>query len=79
MVPVPFGDLVGGDLAGADLALSELTPTDEREEVLDFSTPYLVAPPGVLARPGTEAADLAALRKLRWVVVSPLDAHRRRR
>jgi polar amino acid transport system substrate-binding protein len=70
VVPVGFGDLVGGDLGGADLALSELTPTSEREKVLDFSTPYLVAPPGVVVRPGTTVDDLAALRKLRWVAVT---------
>lgn len=70
VVPVAFGDLVGGDLGGADLALSELTPTDERDEVLDFSTPYLVAPPGVLARPGIEAVDVADLQPLRWVAVA---------
>jgi ABC-type amino acid transport substrate-binding protein len=70
VVPVAFGDLVGGHLGGADLALSELTPTAERERVLAFSTPYLVAPPGVVVRPGTATPDLAALRKLRWVAVT---------
>lgn len=70
VVPVAFGELVTGHLSGADLALSELTPTAEREKVLDFSTPYLVAPPGVVVRPGTGVRDLAALRQLRWVVVT---------
>jgi len=69
VVPVSLDDLVTGHLGGADLALSELTPTSKREEVLDFSTPYLVAPPGVLVRPGTSTPDLAALRQLRWVGV----------
>jgi ABC-type amino acid transport substrate-binding protein len=61
---------VSGHLGGADLALSELTPTAEREKVLDFSTPYLVAPPAVVVRPGTRPRDLAALRKLQWVTVT---------
>src|SRR5205823_2640573 len=61
VVPVGFAALVGGDLNGADLALSELTPTGEREKVLDFSTPYLVAPPSVVVRPGGAVRDLAAL------------------
>src|SRR3954454_16673099 len=70
VVPVAFGDLVAGHLGGADLALSELTPTAEREKVLDFSTPSLVAPPGVVVRPGTGVRDLAALRELRFVAVT---------
>ena len=69
VVPVDFASLAAGDLGGADLGLSQFTPTAERRKVLDFSTPYLVAPPGVLARPGVEAHDLAALRELRWVVL----------
>ena len=69
VVPVSFTDLVGGHLDGADVALSELTPTPSRQKVLDFTTPYLVAPPGVVVRPGTSTPDLAALRQLRWVAV----------
>ena len=69
VVSVPFSDLVSGHLGGADLALSEVTPTAERQKVLDFSTPYLVAPAGVVVRPGTSTPDLAALRQLRWVAV----------
>lgn len=69
VVQVDFPDLVAGDLGGADIALSQVTPTAERDEVLDFSTPYLSAPPGVLVRPGTDAPDLHALRRLRWVTV----------
>jgi polar amino acid transport system substrate-binding protein len=70
VVPVVFGDLVAGHLDGADVALSELTPTAERGKVLDFTTPYLVAPPGVVVRPGNSPRDLAALRGLRWVTVT---------
>ena len=69
VVTVPFGELVSGHLGGADLGVSELTPSSERQKVLDFSTPYLVAPPGVVVRPGTSTPDLAALRQLQWVAV----------
>jgi polar amino acid transport system substrate-binding protein len=65
---VPFGSLVAGRLGGADLALSQLSPTDEREKSLDFTTPYLVAPAGVLAVRDARAADVKGLRGLRWVV-----------
>jgi ABC-type amino acid transport substrate-binding protein len=69
IVTASFGDLISGHLHGADLALSELTPTTGRSKVLDFSTPYLVAPPGVIVRPGTSTPDLAALQRLRWVTL----------
>jgi polar amino acid transport system substrate-binding protein len=68
VVQVPFGDLVRGKLGGADIALSQLTPTKEREKVEDFSTPYISAAPGVLARRTVEASDMKGLRALRWVV-----------
>jgi polar amino acid transport system substrate-binding protein len=67
VVQVPFGQIVSGHLGGADLAMSQLTPSSEREHSLDFSTPYLTSPPGVLAREGVEAPDLKSLQALRWV------------
>src|SRR5262249_24054739 len=68
VVQVPFGDIIRGKLHGADLALSQLTPTKEREKDVDFSTPYISAAPGVLARRTVEASDMKELRELRWVV-----------
>jgi hypothetical protein len=56
---------VRGHLDGADLALSDITITEARAEHLDFSTPYLKAPPSILVRPGTEVADGNAARGLR--------------
>jgi polar amino acid transport system substrate-binding protein len=68
VVQVPFGQISHGKLGGADIALSQLTPTEERERWVDFTTAYLDAPPGVLARKGVEAGDVKSLRELRWVV-----------
>jgi len=68
VVQVPFTQVTRGRLGGADIGLSQVTPTSEREKTADFSTPYLTAPPGVLARRGVEAIDLQGLRKLRWVI-----------
>jgi polar amino acid transport system substrate-binding protein len=68
VVQVPFASIVSGHLDGADIAISQLTPTGEREKHLDFTTPYLTAPSGVLARVGVEASDLQTLQGLRWVV-----------
>jgi polar amino acid transport system substrate-binding protein len=81
VVQVPFADIVRGHLEGADLALSQTTPTEERERKVDFTTPYLVSPPGVLARLGADARDVNGLQKLRWVISSastltPIVEHR---
>jgi polar amino acid transport system substrate-binding protein len=68
VVTVPFEQLISGNLGGADLALALLTPTNERERVLDFSDPYLDAPPVVLTRAGISVPDLETARGLHWVV-----------
>ncbi len=68
VVQVPFHELVRGHLDGADLALSDITVTEQREQYLDFSTPYLKAPPAIVVRPGTDVADVNAARDLRWAV-----------
>jgi len=65
---VPFAQITRGDLGGADIALSQLTPTKEREHDLDFTTPYMSAPPAVLALRAVDAPDVHELRALRWVV-----------
>jgi polar amino acid transport system substrate-binding protein len=68
VIPVSFHDLVRGHLGGADLALSDITITEQREQHLDFSTPYLKAPPAIVVRPGTEVADVNTARDLHWAV-----------
>jgi ABC-type amino acid transport substrate-binding protein len=66
----PFERIVSGHLDGADLALSLITPTMEREQVLDFSSPYVNSPPAVLVRSGVSVPDLQSAQQLRWVVES---------
>jgi polar amino acid transport system substrate-binding protein len=68
IVEVPFERLISGELDGADLALSQLTGTEGREKVLDFSEPYLPAQPAILTRAGTKVADVASARAQRWTV-----------
>ena len=67
VMQVPFAEIVRGKLGGADLALSQLTPTKERGKWVDFSAPYLDAPPAVLARSDVQASDVKGLRGLSWV------------
>jgi polar amino acid transport system substrate-binding protein len=68
VVQLPFAAVTTGRLGPADIGISQVTPTSEREKTADFSTPYLTAPPGVLARSDVEASDLKDLRGLRWVI-----------
>jgi polar amino acid transport system substrate-binding protein len=69
VVTVPFPQIVRGRLGGADLALDLITPTDQRDRVLDFSTPYIDAPPVVVTRTPIAVDDLQTARALRWVSV----------
>ncbi len=66
VVNVSFDSLVAGQAQGFDLALSQVTITDERAEVVDFTVPYFSSDQGVLVRKGTKVADLSAAKKLRW-------------
>ncbi len=66
----PFSAIVAGHLDGADLALSLITPTSTREQVLDFSSPYINAAPALLVRSGISVPDLQAAQGLRWAVES---------
>lgn len=63
-----FSRIVSGHLGGADLALSLITPTTEREKVLDFSTPYIESSPALVVRTGTEVPDVKTAQGLRWTV-----------
>ena len=63
---VPFDRIVAGELGDADLAMSLITPTEERDQVLDFSAPYLDAAHTILVRSGIDVPDLKAARELQW-------------
>jgi polar amino acid transport system substrate-binding protein len=63
---VHFHRIVRGHLGGADIAMDLLTPTAEREEHLEFSTPYMTTSPTVVVRAGTEVPDLKTAQELRW-------------
>lgn len=66
IVVLHFHQIVAGDLGGADLALDLITPTSERAQHLQFSTPYLTDAPTVVVRSGTPIPDLDTAQALRW-------------
>lgn len=69
IVDVPFADIAAGELDGADIAMAQISITDGRAEVVDFSEPYYTTDAGVLALADTEITDLKAAREATWVVV----------
>jgi polar amino acid transport system substrate-binding protein len=68
VVNVSFDSLVAGQARGFDLALSQVTITDERAQVVDFTEPYFNSDQGIMVRKGTRVSDLAAAKALRWGV-----------
>jgi glutamine transport system substrate-binding protein len=63
-----FPEIVAGELGDADLALALITPTEERDEVLDFSDPYIRSAPALVVRDGTEVPDVETAQELMWTV-----------
>jgi polar amino acid transport system substrate-binding protein len=53
VINVGWDPLVTGQTSGFDLALSQISITDERKKVVDFSVPYFYSDIGVLARADT--------------------------
>ena len=48
-----FAQVIAGQAQGFDIALSEITITEERKKVLDFTEPYFDSDQGILVRTGT--------------------------
>ncbi len=57
VVNVGWDALVGGQTKNYDLAISEISITDERKKVADFSVPYFSSDIGVLAKKGVSVDD----------------------
>jgi polar amino acid transport system substrate-binding protein len=65
---VSFDALVAGQTKDFDLALSQVTITDERAKVVDFSTPYFSSDQGVLVNKGTTISNIDEAKKAKWGV-----------
>ena len=57
VVNVAWDALVAGQTKDFDLALSEISITDERKKVVDFSVPYFSSDIGVMVKKGTKVDE----------------------
>ena len=62
-----FAQVLTGQAKGFDIALSQITITDERRKVVDFTEPYYNSDQGVLVRSGVRV-DKSAIKKMRLAV-----------
>jgi polar amino acid transport system substrate-binding protein len=70
IVNVSFDQLVAGQVGDYDVALSQVTITDERKQVVDFTEPYFESDQGVLVMAGTEVETVEDAQALQWGVQS---------
>jgi polar amino acid transport system substrate-binding protein len=70
IVNVSFDQLVAGQVGDFDVALSQVTITDERKQVVDFTESYFESDQGVLVMAGTKVDTVDEARALQWGVQS---------
>jgi polar amino acid transport system substrate-binding protein len=70
VVNVSFDQLVAGQVGDFDVALSQVTITDERKQVVDFTEPYFESDQGVLVKAGTQVETVEDAKALQWGVQS---------
>jgi ABC-type amino acid transport substrate-binding protein len=59
-----FAQVIAGHAKGFDIALSEITITEERKKVLNFTEPYFNSDQGILVKAGTHV-DKDNIKKMR--------------
>lgn len=57
LVMASFDGLVAGKAGDMDLSLNQITITDERKKVMDFSDPYFQSTAGVLVKKGSDLSE----------------------
>jgi polar amino acid transport system substrate-binding protein len=65
-VEMPFAGLVAGQECPCDINFSQVTITEERAQVVDFTVPYFDADQGVLAAPDVTVTTLDEAKAIRW-------------
>jgi polar amino acid transport system substrate-binding protein len=73
---VSFDAIVAGTVKDYDLALSQISITDERKQVVDFSEPYFESNQGVLVKAdsGVDVKTLDDAKKVQWGVQTATTA-----
>jgi len=65
-VEMPFSGLVAGQQCPCDINFSQVTITEDRSKLVDFSGPYFDSNQGVLVKKGTKVSSLADAKGLKW-------------
>jgi polar amino acid transport system substrate-binding protein len=65
-VEMTFTGLVAGQQCPCDINFSQVTITEDRAKVVQFTEPYFDANQGVLAKKGTKVASLDEAKGLQW-------------
>jgi polar amino acid transport system substrate-binding protein len=65
-IEMPFTGLVAGQRCRCDIDFSQVTITDDRARVVEFTEPYFEADQGVLVKKGTAVGSVDDAKKLRW-------------
>jgi polar amino acid transport system substrate-binding protein len=65
-VEMPFSGLVAGQQCPCDINFSQVTRTEERARVVDFTEPYFDSNQGILARKGVTVNSMADAKNLKW-------------
>jgi polar amino acid transport system substrate-binding protein len=65
-VEMRFTGLVAGQRCECDINFSQVTITEARDKVVDFTEPYFDSNQGVLARKGTTVNSLADAKNIKW-------------
>jgi polar amino acid transport system substrate-binding protein len=66
VVQMPFAGVVSGQECPCDINFSQVTITDERAEVAQFTEPYFDSDQGILANPGVTIETLEDAKGVQW-------------
>ena len=65
-VEMPFTGLVAGQQCPCDINFSQVTITEDRAKVVQFTEPYFDANQGVLVKKGTKVGSMADAKNIKW-------------
>jgi polar amino acid transport system substrate-binding protein len=65
-VEMPFTGLVAGQQCPCDINFSQVTITEDRAKVVQFTEPYFDANQGILVKKGTKVGSLAEAKNIKW-------------